>query len=181
MTTRDASHRATGANPCQSLLDRLPEPGWRRVERLSLVRREIRESLSKSAVDLLWSRAEVVLEGGREPEADRYYVSAMVTIDLALGRDVIREKADAATAVRVAELMRDHEGVRARLAEVVRPELARLTGRPAARLKFTGPRRRASDAAPRAGVILLDHVVRAEGTRILIDGDAMVTLAGRDA
>ncbi|MBC8068280.1 MAG: hypothetical protein IAG13_08100, partial [Deltaproteobacteria bacterium] len=66
----------------------LARPRWARVHRIRLIRREIRESLSAGALDLLLSHAELVVEGSGEIGTapghigERVYVTLMLTIDL---------------------------------------------------------------------------------------------------
>ncbi|MEZ4380761.1 MAG: hypothetical protein R3A79_05410 [Nannocystaceae bacterium] len=143
----------------------LAPPTWSRVRRLSLIRREVREVLAPKALDLLWSRREEIIEGGREIGRLRsgsagFFATVMVTLDLEACRGRFSEPADVATALRLAELMRDSEDLHGRLLDLVRPQLAALSQRP-----------------PTALEISLEFRVRAEGTRILIDGDAMTTPA----
>ncbi|MEM6994341.1 MAG: hypothetical protein AAF721_27755 [Myxococcota bacterium] len=148
---------------------KLPAPPWARVQRVQLVRREVREYLPPTAVQLLLARAECVVEGGDElgpaagPPGRRVYATVMATIDLEGGAGLFREPADEATAQRVAELLESTPGVARRLVELARPELSRLAGAPAASLEIS-----------------LEHHARAEGSRILIDGDAMA-VAPKDA
>lgn len=145
-------------------LQLLPAPPWLHVQRIPLIRREVVESLSASALELLWSRAEVVVEGDAELGAptpgQRFYASVMVTIDLATCSMHMREPSDAATALRLAELLAaGGDAVRKKLLEIVRPELSRLCGQSIGRHK-----------------IHLDHDLRADGSRVLIDGDAWMSL-----
>jgi len=155
----------TADAPVNALLARLPEPEWTRVSRIQLIRREVRETLSASAVDVLFAHARHVIEGSPELGARengtgrRVYATVMVTIDLVHCAQVFREPPDAATAERVAELLADGRRVRSRLASLARPELARLVGASGNRLKLT-----------------MEHDVRSEGTTILIDVDAMATV-----
>jgi hypothetical protein len=131
-----------------------------------LIRREIREHLPAGAVELLFSGCECVVEGSAElmgkdasrrgSTARRVYVTVMVTIDLQSSAPLFREPADAATAERVAELMVVDARVRDKLCGLARPKLAELAG-----------------LAPADLEIALDATARAEGTKILIDGDAM--------
>jgi hypothetical protein len=115
-------------------------------------------------VELLFAHAEHVVEGGMElgegGEAHRAYATVMVTIDLARCAEFFREPADAATAQRLAELMGAEKKVQERLVALARRELARISGLPERRLR-----------------VQLEHQVRAEGQRLLLDGDAMVVLA----
>lgn len=148
-------------------LDRLLAPGWARVERLPLVRREVRESLSAGAIDVLFAEAEHVVEGSPELGDDgapddgrgRVYATIMVTLDLSRSARVFREPPDAGTAQRLTELMADDTRVRDRLERLARPELARLAGVGAAHLE-----------------VAIEAHVRSEGATVLIDVDAMGTV-----
>jgi hypothetical protein len=138
---------------------------WLRVRRIPLIRREVRESLSDNALELLFGSAELLVEGDRDiegPQPDRAYATVMVTLDLTHCASVLREPADEATAERVAELMRGSASVRRQLIELARPKLAELLNAPARALR-----------------IELLPVVRVVGARILIDGDAVVSLRSR--
>ena len=132
------------------------------MHRIRLIRREIRESLSAGALDLLLAHAELVVEGSGEigtaqrPIGERVYVTLMLTIDLSRCADGFREPADAATAERIAELMRETPTVRTRLLALARPRLAELAGLDEDALE-----------------IALEPQVRAEGVRVLVDGDAV--------
>jgi hypothetical protein len=138
---------------------------WLRVRRIPLIRREVRESLSDNALELLIGSAELMVEGERDAQgasADRAYATVMVTLDLTRCASLLREPADEATAERVAELMRGSASVRRQLIELARPKLAELVDGPARALR-----------------IELLPVVRVVGARILIDGDAVVSLRSR--
>lgn len=121
--------------------------------------------MSDNALEMLFSASELLIEGDRDLEigalanADRAYATVMLTLDLAHSANLLREPADEATAERVAELMRGSIAVRRRLIELARPKLAELVGAPMRALRI--------DLLP---------VVRVSGTRILIDGDAVVSL-----
>jgi hypothetical protein len=133
------------------------------VRRIPLIRREIRESLSEHALELLFSEAELLVEGDRDLErgieSGRAYATVMLTLDLGRCAALLRERPDEATAERVAELMRGSAGVRRRVTELARPRLAALV-----------------DAEPRGLRIELVPAIRVVGARILIDGDAVVSL-----
>lgn len=139
-----------------------------RVRQVQLIRREIREVLSPNALEVLWRHGEHVIEAGQElshgrgaqqAAFKRFYATVMVTFDLRRGAGSFREPADVATAERLAELMLGSPRVQKKLVALARPELARLAQMPEACL-----------------YIEMDFHVRAEGTRILLDGDAMVSL-----
>lgn len=164
------SHRSIDARGPQGLR-RLQESPWARVDRVQLIRREVREVLAPSALEVLLAHAERVVEGGDEvgapaPRAGtrRVYATLMVTIDLRRCARFFREPADAATAERVAELMESSPDLERKLVRLVRAELARLAG-----------------AEPDAIEITLERTIRAEGSILYIDGDAMTTItaAGR--
>ena len=169
MTTSD---QGTPDPSGRELARELLGPSWPRVRRIPLIRREIRESLSDNALEILFSAAEMLVEGDAEHEgalergdaleSGRGYATVMLTLDLRDSASLLREPADEATALRVAELMRGSRSVRTLLAELARPELAAMFG-----------------AEPRALRIELLPVVRVSGTRILIDGDVVVSLRSR--
>ena len=107
------------ARATPGLAGRLSAPRWARVERVQLIRREVREYLPAGAVELLLSGADCVVEGDDElgpvsggatrrearKEARRVYATVMVTIGLAQSSAAFRERPDGATAVRLAELL----------------------------------------------------------------------------
>ena len=143
---------------------------WARVQRVQLVRREVREYLPASVVQLLLSRAECVVEGGDEmgngtgSPGRRVYATVMITIDLQSAGHLFRERADQATALRVAELLRTEPALANRLVELARPELSRIA---------TGPQGRNTLE------ISVEHQVRTDGARILVDGDAMAVVTAQ--
>jgi hypothetical protein len=167
-----STHNHSNGSPDAAALSRaLLGPMWLRVRRIPLIRREVRESLSDNALELLFGSAELLVEGERDgqggpgvqTEADRAYATVMVTLDLAQCASLLREPADEATAERVAELMRGSASVRRQLIELARPKLAELVGEARAHMLR----------------IELLPVVRVSGARILIDGDAVVSLRSR--
>ena len=164
VTTPDHSDLSSEASAASALARELLRPTWARVQRIPLIRREIRESLSERALDILFASSELIVEGDRDldrrfAEANRAYATVMTTISLENSAQLLRDPPDAATAERVVELMRGSPAVRGRLIELARPELAALLG-----------------AEPHSLRIELMPVVRREDTRILIDGDAVVSL-----
>lgn len=116
--------------------------------------------LGPGAIDLLFAHGELVVEGGEAIAADtgtgRVYATVMLTIDLARCAEQVREPADAATAERLVELLRDADAVRSKLAELARPRLAELAG-----------------LAPAAIELSIEPAVRSEHVMVLIDGDAV--------
>jgi hypothetical protein len=128
--------------------------------------------LSPGAIEVLFDHAELVVEGGEELGGRRaaepqVFATVMITIDLARCAGQVREPADEATARRVAELMEAEPRVHQRLRSLAARELARLAG-----------------AEPEAFseasmVVALETGIRVEGTVVLVDLDAMATLARR--
>lgn len=180
MSTRNHSNAPPDA---AALARTLLGPMWPRVRRIPLIRREVRETLSDNALELLFGSAELLVEGerdledGRMSHPDRAYATVMVTLDLTHCASLLREPADEATAERVAELMRGSASVRRQLIELARPKLAELV-----EPFFTSPPPSwdsHADARARALRIELLPVVRVVGARILIDGDAVVSLRSR--
>jgi hypothetical protein len=140
---------------------RLKVSPWARVDRVQLIRREVREYLAPSALEVLIEHAEAQVEGGAEvggrgADAGRVFATLMITIDLRRCARFFREPADTATAERVAELLEDSPGLDLKLTRMILDDLVRLAGRPADELEVT-----------------LERTIRAEGTTLLIDGDAM--------
>src|SRR5690606_27867106 len=87
----DTDHRA------RELARALLGPAWPRVRRIPLIRREVRESLSDSALEILFCGAELLVEGDRElPErgitSGRAYATVMLTLDLVHGAALLRER-----------------------------------------------------------------------------------------
>lgn len=140
---------------------RLKPSSWARVDRVQLIRREVREVLAPSALEVLLGHAERQIEGGAElgdhsPAAGRVYATLMVTIDLQHCARFFREPADTATAERVAELMADSPALDRKLTRMVGAELAKLAGCALEDLDVT-----------------VDRTIRAEKTTLYVDGDAM--------
>jgi hypothetical protein len=126
-----------------------------RVVRVTLFEREVREKLSVAAIEILVERARILSEGKRSaaPTAKaRYFGSTMLTVDVAMLGELVREPCDARAAARVAELIRDDARVTKRVQKIATREAERLAG---------GPVR------VRAG----DVRVRAQGTFVYLDVD----------
>lgn len=125
-----------------------------RATRITLFEREVRERLSRSALDVVFARAGVLSEGQRSVRGgkDAYFGSTMLTIDLPACADVLRDACDAGTAHRLAVLMETDAGVPRRIREIAEKEATRIAG-----------------AKPRE---LRTHVaVRAQGAKVFIDVD----------
>ena len=151
----------------QRARDLLAAPRWTRVQRLQLIRREIRESLAPSSLEALFAFSDCVVEGGADSvvtDSNGAYATVMLTIDLRRCEQLFRDRSDAATAERVAELIAEHRWVKRRLIELACSELERWCG---------------TVVAPRD--VVVDMRVRADGTRVFIDGDAMIRRVDRDS
>jgi hypothetical protein len=126
-----------------------------RALRVTLFEREVRERLSGAAVEILLDGAQVLSEGRRStsPTAGPvFFGSTMLTLDLALAAELVREPCDAAAAARVAAYLAHDARALARMRQIAAREAERLAG---------GPLRvRAADVR-----------VRAEGTRVFVDVD----------
>jgi hypothetical protein len=129
------THKAKGSAP--------PAPGARpkkasptllrplaRVQRIALFEREVRERLSRAALDLVFERAEVISEGQRSTRAGQpvYFGSTMLTLDLEALSPQLRESCDAGTARRLATLLSSDAAVAARVKAVAKREAARIAG-----------------------------------------------------
>lgn len=122
--------------------------------RITLFEREVRERLSRAALDVVFARAELLSEGQRSVRGGKegYFGSTMLTIDLPSLADVLRDPCDAGTAHRLVTLMDGDSAVPKRIREIAEREAARITG---ARLKD-----------------VRTHVaVRAQGAKVYIDVD----------
>lgn len=123
--------------------------------------------LSPGAIEVIFDRADLVVEGGEElggRRADdrRIYATVMVTIDLSRSAAHFREPADEATARRVAELMEAEPRVQRRLHTLAAREAARL-----------------ADAEPESLMLTTETGIRVDGTSVLVDIDVTATLARR--
>ena len=78
-----------------------------RATRIALFEREVRERMSRAALELVLGRAEVISEGQRGVRngRDAYFGSTMLTIDLPSLDLLLRDACDAGTARRLAELL----------------------------------------------------------------------------
>lgn len=138
----------------------LVPPRWAKVDGIRLIRREIRETLSPGAIELLFAHSELVVEGSAAVACEagtlRVYATIMLSVDLSRCSARVREPVDAATTLRLVELMRDCASVRLRLTELARPHLAKLAGLPADSIELE-----------------LEPAIRCEGMLLLVDGDAV--------
>jgi hypothetical protein len=154
--------------PIESAEALLRRPRWTRVRKVALIRREVREYLPSSTVEVLLSEGETVIEGGAEVGAAGgsapVFASVMVTADLKDLADRFRDRADAATAARVAELLDGHPDLAPKLAARLRLRLPELAG----------------CAEASSWEISVDPQVRVDGTAVMIDADIVAAPAGAE-
>lgn len=123
-----------------------------KATQVGLFFREVRESLSESAIEILFNEAQVLSEGQRADKPGDLYGTVMLTVDLARVQGKVRDPCDAATANRVAALMAADPRVRRRVEQLAGAEAQRLAG-------------------ARLGSLDVDITVRARGTKVFIDAD----------
>jgi hypothetical protein len=141
----------------KSLSPNLSRPMLRplaRVERISLFEREVKERLSRAALDVLFATAGVMSEGQRAARGGResFFGSTMLTIELDAAALALRDAADARAAQRLAALLARDAGAQARIKRLAAEECERL-----------------SSARPRS--LNTDIKVRARGTTVYVDVD----------
>lgn len=129
-----------------------------RVTRIALFEREVRERLSRAALDLLFARADLISEGQRSSRGgrDAYFGSTMLTIDLPDLAMLLRDACDAGTARRLAALLESDDSVTRRVQELAARETARVAG-----------------ASP--SDVSTHVVIRAQGAKVFIDVDVEAT------
>ena len=101
-----------------------------RATRIALFEREVRERLSRAALELVLGRAEVISEGQRGIRGgrDAYFGSTMLTIDLPALELLLRDACDAGTAHRLAELLEGDATARERIEALAAAETTRVAG-----------------------------------------------------
>lgn len=132
-----------------------------RASRISLFEREVRERLSRAALDVLFGAAGIMSEGQRQRSTGKgretFFGSTMLTIELdALGGSV-RDAGDARSAQRLASLLGVEAGSLARIKRIAADEVQRLAG-----------------ARPRS--VSADVKVRSRGTTVYVDVDVEAEL-----
>ena len=105
------SHRSQPPGPDAAAPDATDAPvaarrPMARATRIALFEREVRERLSRAALELVLGRAEVISEGQRGVRngRDAYFGSTMLTIDLPSLDLLLRDACDAGTARRSANI-----------------------------------------------------------------------------
>jgi hypothetical protein len=101
-----------------------------RATRIALFEREVRERISRAALELVLGRAEVISEGQRGARGgrDAYFGSTMLTIDLPSLDLLLRDACDAGTARRLAELLEADATAGERIEALAASESARVAG-----------------------------------------------------
>src|SRR5262245_22530240 len=101
-----------------------------RVEHISLFEQEVRDRLSRSALELVLAAAQVIAEGQRATRAGResFFGSTMLTIDLGRVAPSVRDACDARSAQRLATLLAGDAGALARIRAIAARETERVAG-----------------------------------------------------
>ena len=155
--------------PAVASVEALPSAGARvfparkpmaRATRITLFEREVRERLSRAALDVIFTRADRLSEGQRQTRGGReaFFGSTMLTVDLAAFADILRDACDAGTAHRLAALMESDATVPRRIREIAEREATRI-------------------AAVRLKDLRIQIAVRAQGAKVFIDVDVEAALA----
>ncbi len=103
------------------------------VRRIALIEREVREHLSQAALDAVFARCEVLSEGEVSTGLGKtvFLGSTMLTCDVMVLGEILREPADEGTALRMAALLVKDASLDARAQSIVRREVERITrGKP---------------------------------------------------
>lgn len=130
-----------------------------RVHRIALIEREVRERLSRAALELVFERAEVISEGQRTSRNGKevFHGSTMLTVNLEELCLDLREPCDAGTAQRLATLLRADPTGTARVKAIAGREVERITGR-------------------RPKAVSVEVTVSSRGAKVLLDVDTEATL-----
>src|SRR5687767_8638983 len=115
-----------------------------RAARISLFEREVRERLSRAALDVLFASAGIMSEGQRAARGGRevFFGSTMLTVELVSLTAMVRDAADARSAQRLASLLGVQAGSLSRIKRIAADEVERLSG--------TRPRSVSADVKVRA-------------------------------
>jgi hypothetical protein len=161
MTETHRSRPASPAGKDRPAVEAAPLAARRpmaRATRIALFEREVRERLSRAALELVFGRAEVISEGQRGVRGgrDAYFGSTMLTIDLPALELLLRDACDAGTARRLADLLADDRAAAARIEALAAAETTRVAGQ-----------------APKT---VSTHVaIRAQAAKVFIDIDVEAT------
>jgi hypothetical protein len=131
MTESKRSHPPRpDAAPPEAAGSAVPRRPMARATRIALFEREVRERISRAALELVLGRAEVISEGqrGARNGRDAYFGSTMLTIDLPSLDLLLRDACDAGTAHRLAELLESDAAAAERIEALAGREAARVAG-----------------------------------------------------
>ena len=97
------------------------------VRRIPLIEREIREHLSRAALDALFASAEIISEGeaNQAQGKTQFLGSTMLTLDMPALAELLCEPADEGTARRLAALLAKDKSLDGRIESIVRREVER--------------------------------------------------------
>ena len=100
-----------------------------RALQIAIFEREIRERLSRAAVEVLLARADVLSEGQRLTRSGRqiFEGSTMLTLDLSLTVGLFREACDSGTARRLGAMLAQDTWARNRVRQIATKEAERLS------------------------------------------------------
>ena len=128
-----------------------------RATRITLFEREVRERLSRAALDIVFARADLLSEGQRSARVGQdgkssFFGSTMITIDLPSLADVLRDACDAGTAHRLVTLMEADTTLPRRIRDIAEREATRI-------------------AAGKVKDLKTHVTIRAQGARVFVDID----------
>lgn len=118
--------------PASKALERpaaVPLRPMARAARIAIFEREVRERLSRAAIEVLLARADVLSEGQRLTRGGRplFEGSTMLTLDLSRTSALFRESGDPATARRLAAMLAKDTWARNRVRQLATKEAERLS------------------------------------------------------
>jgi hypothetical protein len=124
------------------------------VDRISLFEREVRERLSRAALEVIFSQAGIMSEGQRAARGGRevFHGSTMLTIELSTVAPAVRDVCDARAAQRLCALLATDATAATRIKSIAAAEAERLCR--------TRPRSLGAEIK-----------VRARGTTVYVDVD----------
>lgn len=130
------------------------------VRRIALIEREVREYLSQAALDAVFARSEIISEGEASVVQGKsvFLGSTMLTFEVSLLGEILREAADEGTARHMATLLVKESSLDARTQTIVRREVERIT--------------RSKPKSVRG-----ETRIRVRGTRVFLDIDVEAVLS----
>lgn len=100
-----------------------------RAAQIAIFEREVRERLSKAAIEVFLARAEVISEGQRLTRGGKqlFEGSTMLTLDLSRSAGLFREAGDSGTARRLGAMLARDTWARNRVRQIATKEAERLS------------------------------------------------------